>query len=327
MPKISIGIGKRKYLVEDLLLLDGITRSGKFLLANILSSFKNIEPVQYYGLLEHIPFFERFGLMDRETSKELLHCEIDFHCYETLIGRNLNHRRSDKSSIYNNPYRNSYKKRAEEKNIDLLLKNFHEKKPYSFFITHELLPHIDIYLETFPKIKIIVIERNAIDLVHSWWRRGIGTRIGSDPIMFQIPLRKNSGPAVPWYALSRDTEYYSLSEVDRIVFAIKTLKKTYHKTYKGLSKGNQKKFLFIDYDELLLRPNKITNELSKFLDIKIDQKEINNIMINEDLPNSRAIQERGKKREELKKITSEKYFLELLKLERKISSISKFYRS
>ncbi|MDP3710335.1 MAG: sulfotransferase domain-containing protein [bacterium] len=323
MSKISVG--KRKYLVENLLLLDGITRSGKFLLANIISSFSNIEPVQYYGLLEHIPFFEKFGLMDKDTSKELLQCEIDFHCYETLIGRNLNHRKTDKSSIYHNPQSQSYIQRSGEKNIDLLLKNFHNKKPYSFFITHEILPHINIYLEAFPKIKIIVIERNAIDLVYSWWRRGIGTRIGNDPIMFQIPLRNNNGPAAPWYAQSWGKKYHSLSEVDRIIFSIKTLKELYQKAYRKLTSEQRKKILFIDYDNLLINPDKVTEAISSFLQLKKSSTEIKNVLKKEHLPNSGSIKTRSARTEELRTVASKKYLLYLLKLEKENASLEKFY--
>src|SRR3989344_7801208 len=99
----KINVGEKAPLVENLLIIEGITRSGKFLLANILSGIEEIEPVQYSGLLEQIPFLVSFGLIEQNTAKQLLRCEVDMRCYEMLIGRNLNYRLSDKSSIYNIP--------------------------------------------------------------------------------------------------------------------------------------------------------------------------------------------------------------------------------
>jgi hypothetical protein len=61
--------------------------------------------------LEYIPFLTNFGLIERNTAKELLKAEMDNRCHEGLIGRNLNHRIYDKSSIFNNPRNEELKKR------------------------------------------------------------------------------------------------------------------------------------------------------------------------------------------------------------------------
>jgi len=146
---MKIRLGKRQPLTKKLLLVEGIARAGKFLLANVLSGFEHIEPVQLYGLLEQIPVWANLGLIDRNTAKEILRLEIDTHCYEMLTGRNFNYRVSDKSSIFNIPRYQKYLARSKEKDIDKIMKEYDQEKPFSFFIMHELMPYIGIYFETF----------------------------------------------------------------------------------------------------------------------------------------------------------------------------------
>ena len=55
--KNKIKLGRKEPLVKNLLLIEGISRAGKFLLANLLHGFRGIEPVQYYGLFRAYPVF------------------------------------------------------------------------------------------------------------------------------------------------------------------------------------------------------------------------------------------------------------------------------
>src|SRR3989338_8703693 len=174
-------IGNKKPLVEKLLLAEGITCAGKFLLANILAGFEGVEPVQNFNSLEKIPIFTRFNFMDKKAAKEFLRCEVDMHCYEMLIGRNFNHRISDKSSIFNHPKHEEYLKRSLMPDGDAALARFYKEKPYSFFVVHEMMPNIDVYFDVFPKLKIIHTRINPIDLVFNLYKKGYCRRTKKDP--------------------------------------------------------------------------------------------------------------------------------------------------
>ncbi|MEK7084475.1 MAG: sulfotransferase domain-containing protein, partial [Patescibacteria group bacterium] len=263
--KKKIIIGKRKPLVRHLLLVEGISRSGKFLLADLLSGLRGIEPVQYYGLLEHIPVFEAAGLIDRRTAEEILRCEIDTHCYEMLIGRNLNHRVSDKSSIFKNPRAKEFVRRSAIAD-DETLNRFYQHKAYSLFILHEIMPYIRLYFDTFKNItiKTISVRRHPVDLVYSWHRRGLMERLGKDPKLFMIPAEGGRGP-MPWFVHGRQEEYYALSSLDRIIFCIEQLFKKYNSGYCRLPPAMKKKILFVDYETIVTDTKSVIQRLSGFL--------------------------------------------------------------
>jgi hypothetical protein len=259
-----IKIGKRTPLVENLLLIEGITRAGKFLLANILHGFRGVEPAQLCGLLENIPFLERLGLMDKKVAQEILRCEIDTHCYEMLIGRNLNHRLSDKSSIYHVPGYEKYLRRCKEPDGDWAVQKFHKENLYSSFIIHELMPNISIYFDTFPKLKVISIQRSPVYLVYSWYKRGFGKRFDGDPKLFSLLLQEK-GRNIPLYAAGWGKQYLKLSGMDRCIAMIEWIILASKKSYDRLDLLVRKKILLVSYEGILTRTDMVLGKINKFL--------------------------------------------------------------
>lgn len=316
MKKQLMKLGKRRGLVAAPLFIEGISRSGKFLLANLLSGFKNIEPVQYDDLLEHIPVFERYRFLDRKLAKYILQSKVDLDCHEALIGRSLNHRRADKSSIFNNPYQREFLKREHNQDIDKAIGDFLKQKSYSLFIVHELMPNIKIYFEVFPKMKVISLKRNPIDLVYSWYKREYGKRVGKDPKFFMVPWQKNHG-SMPWYIDSIEKKYFSLNKVDQTILAMSHLLKMYKNSYKALPKHFKKNILLIKYEDILEKSNSALLKISKFLNRK-KTKELARILKREKLPSSINLQKlRAKKLEYIKAKASPRYFKKLVALEKK----------
>ncbi len=312
--KLKFKIGNRIPLVKKLLIVEGITRAGKFLLANLLNGFPNIEPVQYHGLLEQIPFLEKFGLMDRRTAQELLQCEIDTHAYEMRIGRNLNHRLSDKSSIFNRLDSKLFLERAEKSDGDAAVAEFDKEKPSSLQILHELMPNIQIYFDTFPQLKVLGLQRSPAELVYSWHQRGHGHRWGTDPKVFQMTINSPRGP-IPWFAAEWEKNYYELSEMDRIIMSITTLVHKGRAAYQKLSSKNKKNILSLRYEDILENPLAIVKQIGRFLKVK-PSKDMPEILKREKLPNLSPHLNKNKKMEEIKKLASPKYFQALVKLEK-----------
>ncbi|PIR93161.1 hypothetical protein COT99_02375 [Candidatus Falkowbacteria bacterium CG10_big_fil_rev_8_21_14_0_10_43_10] len=308
-------LGRRRPLVKNLLLVDGISRAGKFLLTNILSGLDGIEPVQYNAVLEHVVRLRRFNLITIPAASELLHTEVDMACYGMLIGRNMNYRRSDKSSIFNNAKYKSYLSRLKEKDGSGVLDNFYGSGLYSLFIIHESLPNIKIFLDTFPQVKIIVIQRSPADLVYSWYKRKLGQRIGKDPLMGEIPLKGKKGP-LPWYIYDHQEEYYSLSGINRVIFSISTLFKLYEAAYNVLSPKNKKNILFVRYEDILSEPEAVIKTLARFLGKKI-LPVMKQVIKKEKLPNKKHFALKAAKMEKIKGLAAEKYYKIIMSLEKR----------
>lgn len=315
----KITIGKRKTLVENLLLIEGITRAGKFLLANLMPALNGIEPVQYHGLLEEIPFLEKFGFIDRKTAQEIIRCEIDLHTYDMLIGRNLNHRKSDKSSIFNNPKSETYLARTDEPDGDAAVQRFQKQNPYCLYIAHELMPNIGIYFDAFPRMKVLSLQRSPLDLVYSWYHRGgHGHRWSDDPKIFVMVLASPHGP-IPWFSAEWKKNYYKLSEIDRIIMAMETLVGKGNMTYKNLSARHKKQILFVCYEDILEHPDPVIKKIGKFLK-KTPSKQLKKILASEKLPNTIDPAAKNQRLKEIQEHASRNMFRKLLIMEKEYLS-------
>lgn len=277
-------INQRKTLVKHPLFIEGITRSGKFLLANLLAAFPQIEPPQYYGLLENIPYLVKAGLIESATAQNMLRCEVDFHFYEMLIGRNFNLRRSDKSSIYNHPQYRQLMNRSTDKNRDQLLKR--GKDHHSLFVIHEGMSFMPFYFRALPKLRVLHITRNPIALVYSWYQRGLGKRWGKDPLLFQLALDYQGQP-VPWFALDWAAEYRRLSPMNRVIRSIIYLERAAKTSYQKLPSQRQHRILRISYESLVSQPSEVIKRMEKFLRITVSP-DIQKILRREKLPNPQA---------------------------------------
>ena len=121
---------KRKPLVKNLLLLEGHTRAGKFLLGKVLDGFEQIEHFQYVGLIEQLPFLERLGCISRDAAMSLLQIAVDENAYHLRIGRNLNFRNSDSSSLLKSFFLDRYIPRAFESDNPEIVQEFKKTKRY-----------------------------------------------------------------------------------------------------------------------------------------------------------------------------------------------------
>ena len=306
-------IGSRKPLVKDLLFVEGITRSGKFLLANILSGFNGIEPAQSCRMLEMIPVFTRFGLIDKKMAGELLRCDIDIHCYEMYIGRNLNHRLHDKSSVFNHPRCEDFLKRYSMPDGDAALERFYKEKPHSLFVMHETMPNIDIYFNLFPKLKVIHMKRNPMSLVFSLYKRGGGRRLNRDPRYWMIPFKEGK-EFFPWYVYTYQKKYFEFSEMNRVALRVINLFKLYKNRLTTLPEKYRKKILTVSFESLILEPKKEVLRISSFLGGK-PSSQMSSILRREGLRDRSYFNSEDEKITEIKRLVSPEYFRVLFKLQ------------
>ena len=324
MLKIKSKLGRRLPLVKKLLLIEGISRTGKFLLNNLLAGINSIEPGQCHTALENIPRLIRLGFLDKLAGQELLRIVVDQYCYEMLIGRNsFNYRLPDKSYIFNNPRHQIFFERYRASDGAAAVKKFYREKLFSSFIAHETLPNIQIFLNTFPQLKVLSIQRSPIALVYSWFKRNLDKRTGSDPIMGEM-IFSNRNLTTPWYLISKAVEYNSLNKnADRTILAIETLFKINKITFKKLAPSSRSKILFLHYEDLTTNPHPILKKISAFLNKKIIPSALNKIIKSEGLPNPKS-NDLTIKIKELSQIASPSYFKRLLKLEAEYTSRSLF---
>ena len=304
---------QRKKLVERIVLIEGTARTGKFFLGNLLCGLEDIKHYQFHKLLEHILILQRHDLIDDETAKAIIQCQVDNYTYDYLMGRTINFRLDDKSSIYNIPNYEDHLKDMINSNGDKVVKEIREGTKYFPFIVHDVFPNIQFFFELYPQLKVVHIERDPVDLAYSWYQRGWGKRWGLDLKDFSLSFQGKKGP-LPWFTYKCKKEYETGNEMDRIIISLAYIMKMNKETYTRMSNEQKNKVHCITYEGLLTDTDNEISRLSKFFNKKI-LSEIRIMKIREDLPREHPKRIRPKKLALIKKEADPKYLSLLMELE------------
>ena len=259
-----ITLFNKQTMFEEILFLDGLGRAGKFLLGKIVSNFERVEYFQYVEVLEHYPVLYRLGLMDKLTAGEMMKLSSDAAVYNLAIGRGMNQRQSDGSSITNSIEYDHYVTRSEAADGIQAIEALKRQNRLPSFLVHECLPQAEFLFDIYPSAKIINIQRHPIDIAYSWLMRGWGRRFGHDPLAFVPTINTPEGPA-PWFAADWKPEYQNMSEADRVIKSICSLHAMSYQAFQGLAASRKEQVLIISYEDVFGAPAKVIDAISTFV--------------------------------------------------------------
>lgn len=244
--KDIIDVYPRSSYVYELVVVDGVMRSGKFLHDALVSSLGRCEMWQQYPVIDSIPYLNRLGHLSTSAAVNLLRREIDMHLYYGMLGRRSNFRCADLSSIWKYKAPQVYIDRSKGKDEESILSQIVNKEinPIFCLSTHDVLCNPDVFFEAFPKMKMVYARRNPIDIVYSWHKKDWGRRIGNEPRSLWLAFKGEKGP-IPWFATDWKKKYESLSSpMDRIIYSVDWQTKEAMSNYLSLD-NNQKEQVFV----------------------------------------------------------------------------------
>ncbi len=213
-------------LCDNVLLFDGITRSGKMLVAPLVSDLPKVDYAQNVMVIDYIPMVWGLGHMDTHSTAMLLRQTVDGCTYERAVGRHLNTRRDDVYAVHRSLDGDKILERSAGDEGWPAINRFNNDGRISSFISHYTLPMAEPWFIAFPKLRILLTVRHPIDVIYSCRSRGWGDRWGKDPLGFTVTADIEGSP-VPWFALEFTKEYQRLTPVNRVVKCILSLIQVY----------------------------------------------------------------------------------------------------
>ncbi len=302
----------KKNFLKNLVLVTGTLTSGKSMVAPVVASLSNVELLRKIYYLDQLSILYHFKKIDTEIARFIGQHIIDLSYYEQLIGRNLNFRVEDETSIHVSKNPDLYKKRIRSKKGAKVLTH-HEK-----IGTHMLLDaHDGIWLHKFwtnlqiKNLKIININRNPIDIVNSWINLDYGE--AEKKVLCQVPLISKKNIIKPFYIYKNFTASNLRNKTEVIIDMIDETVRNEIRAYKNIK--NKKKILRINFENFATNTDYNIDKISKFLNLKRTPFTAK-VMKRERLP---RIIHKSERQEKLKKIKSKvgiKKFKKLLDLEK-----------
>lgn len=292
----------RQNFVKNLVLLTGLTRSGKTMLAPIVSSMERVEHLTLNYLMEYVPMAHILGLIPDETAVCMMRYAVDTMFYDLAIGRNLNLRFGDLSSIWKSSRPFYYFKRLFAEEGDAAIESIRQKKSIFLLLVHDAIWHLDIYCKSFPEMKMIHITRHPVDMVHNWHGKGYGGDFFENPRNATLTIEWES-KQLPYYAAGWEEEYLNMSETDRIIHMIKTLEDSHRKKYDSLPEKERRKIKIVPFEKMVTNPEFILKDVANFLGTSLTKHTVR-ICKREGCPRKLPRDDRDRKLEEIRALSS-----------------------
>ncbi len=250
--------------MQRLIIVDGQGRSGKNLIAVLLSAFPSVEKMRLDSQLDYIPRYHALGKLSTDAAIASLRTEIDEKFYYTLIGRDVNLRWADYSSIWKQARPAKYLPRLIGPDGQKALNKF-ETLPIFQNMTHDGIQFANLWFEAFGKrLDFIHVLRNPVFNIFEQNRRGFGERLGIDPLEFQLSF-EYEGSILPLGAKGRELEYLNGTALEKLVIIVDQSFKLNSTSLLSLSEEKKEHVLVIDFDDFVYSPAPTLEAIEKLV--------------------------------------------------------------
>ena len=255
-------------IAKNLIFIDGITRCGKSLFSSIISSFSDMEHIQFSisSQLEAVIASIMLECIDKNFAKAYLRMLFNELSYNIQLSRNINFRASDQTGIDNYKQPDIYHQRLTLEEGDSIVDYLRKADIGIPIQTHDMMVNIDILEEMDLSYKVIELYRNPIDNLYSWWTRGWGERHGVDPRSLASSV-SYKGNSLPWHCVGYEDKVVDLNPYEKCcVIGMDLINRSVQQQKKARF---PEKILTITFEEMVQRPDVQLNRIEKFIGRKM----------------------------------------------------------
>ena len=287
---MKIKLNDSKLISKNIILISGVSRSGKVIFSPIISSLLNCEQFFFSTVSENLIILNSLNKVDFKISKILIRRAINEQIQDKLDGRNLNTKKDDFSSINLFGNKKALYARRSKNIIRIKDSNNLYKTQYFPIIFHEALFNLNLIESTFLSPKILNISRHPVDLICSWMRKKYYGEIFKSK-RNTVLMYESKNKTIPFYFLGVEKDLrLSKTNEDKIVCMLSNLLTIFKKNYK---KSNLKKnIILMKYDDFVLNPHENLKKICKKFKLKIS-KETSKIIRKQNCPRKINYDERN----------------------------------
>lgn len=261
----EINLVRKNTFDNEVIIVDGQGRSGKNLIAVLLSTMPRVEKMRLDSQVDYIPRYHSLGKMSEDATIVALRTEFDEKLYYNSISRDINFRLSDYTGVFKQGKRWIYIKRLFQKADSEAVERIRKEKPIFQEMTHDGIQFIDIYFKAlYDRLKFIHILRHPVHNIYEQNNRDFGTRIGVDPRELQLTYEWNDH-IVPLMAMGREELWINGAPLERLVVIVETMFRKNLESLKALPESYSHRVLILEFEQFVQHPYKDMARLEKFI--------------------------------------------------------------
>ena len=246
-----------------IVLLDGISGTGKTMISRILDTYTMNHVPKFGYAIEQICIASYRGKIQQDAAITLLKLQADQVKYDMHIGREVNFRPRDLSSVLKSSKKIPYLIKAISKDGPDVIENLISKRMNIVIISHQLLKATEIFDLAFNDSFInIHTIRNPLYLFNHW-ASYVNVQCSS-PRDFTV-WKQEAGITIPWFFTNQEnySEYETLSTGDKtIVCLIELINQALEHHFNWKNKPN---YICLEFEKFVLNPKPVMLILDKIL--------------------------------------------------------------
>ncbi len=251
-------------LCNQVVILDGLTGTGKTMFGPLVSSFDRVQNGRFEYMFEYLAISAQLGKLSEDASFTMLNLLADIKNYDGTISREVNFRPKDLSSVLNGAQSLKYLKQLFMADGAAAGERIQAEKPILFLVMHQILSCMQPLKKAFGKrLQIIEMIRHPLYLLDHW--DSYIAMHGESPRDFTIWL-EHAGKSIPWFAGGWEEKYVQASQFDKVIYSIDSLMQPV------LEKAGNKEFeetiAFVPFEQFVLDPEPYVSTIEKLLNTK-----------------------------------------------------------
>ncbi|MBI4196534.1 MAG: hypothetical protein HY539_01795 [Deltaproteobacteria bacterium] len=263
---------RRREITPHIVFSGAVSGSGKSAVCSILSSLNRVEIRMidhYYDDMCIVRYFDR---ITEDAATAMLRNHADVACYYQMIGRHVNFRPTDATSVLSK--REIYEERMRLPDGPPTLERIRKEQPILHLAIHDVIGLTQPLFNAFgDRMTFIEIVRHPLQMVPHWC--SFVDRYGQDPMEFQLCC-DHRGRDIPFFAVSWAEEWRESNRIDRTIRAFKFFRDLRSTFLESLEERFKKRFFTVSFENFVHDPwpfirkfEEILNTLSTPLTKKI----------------------------------------------------------
>lgn len=275
---------KKATLFNKVIFVDGTAHVGKLLLGPLLSAYENVQMHKVETFYEHLCVLHHYGKISLDAAVTFMRNFLDESLYNAEIGRNVNIRPSDYSSVFQGFNQQRFLENLFSEEGEAAVRRIRRNRSVYQNLTHEILGFIEPCFAAFgDRLHVVEVIRHPADMVNCWLRRGWGgNRLSSDPRSFIISF-DYQGRQTPYYAFPFKEKFHAMNGPDRVINCIDSCNRRIMRTYSRLPPRWKKKVLFVKFEHLVTDSRRELARIAAFAGLK-ETPHLKKVMVQQRCP-------------------------------------------
>ena len=250
-------------LAQKIIFVDGFAGCGKTMLSPIMASLDRVEIVNYAFEIEYICRTHALGSIDYSATVALIKILVDGRLYNNMMGRDVNFRYTDISSVFNSAKKWTYFRRIFGPGDESIPALIESQRPILNFNTHDLCQVASPLLKALGnRLVFINLVRHPLFMViqQTLNMERLVNNIRNIQIYFDY-----NGSELPYFALGWEDLFLKSNPVERAIYDMHYQERVRQRVLKefeeSVGEENRPIFIEIPFEHFVKEPEQYLEQI------------------------------------------------------------------